>query len=140
MSSAHKAPDVTRWIGGKPKVLEIDDATLAALLARFTPLVSHEGQIWRIKTPDARRQAYTWDPERIEPVKFTPVRAMDIDHSCGYIAFFKPSIAEVLAKVAELEQFDLFPPECNAFWTDIDSVLPFNTGEAHRATTHFGTI
>lgn len=132
--------EMVRWIDGEPKIPSITDSDLEALLKRFTPLVERKNKLWRIEMPDVRRAAYTWDPKRTEKVRFRVVQAFDFDHLCGHPVMFKPSIAEVLAQTASLLEFGAIPKECNAFWTDIDSVLCYRSGTGHRATTHFGFI
>lgn len=116
-------------------VPEITDEVLAERMARFTPLVSQEGEARMIELPDPRRTAFTWDPKIVgAPVDFEELRTVETDHYCGYIAFFKPSIAEVLAQVP-----DDLPADCNAFLIRGD-VECYPEGNGHRARTIFGRV
>ncbi|PZR63208.1 MAG: hypothetical protein DI537_51950, partial [Stutzerimonas stutzeri] len=51
-------------------------------------------------------------------------------HSCGYHAFFKPSIAEVLAQMPD-------DPTITAFYLDTDSVVVLYDGEGHLCNCHW---
>lgn len=116
-------------------VPEITDERLAELDARFTPLVWRDGKLFKIERPDLRRTAFTWDPKTTEEVTdFQEVRQTTTDHYCGYHAFFKPSIAEVLAQVP-----DDLPEEANAYVLQGDiSVYPAGNGQS--VTCVFGRI
>jgi hypothetical protein len=123
------------WIQGKAFVPEISDERLADLSSRIVPLIPKDGGFWTIEPKDPRNTAYTWDPNPTKSVTFRPVRTVRTDHYCGYHAFFKPSVAEVLAQMPE----DL-DDVVNAFWIPFEDgrVQIYREGNGHRAETVFG--
>lgn len=124
------------------RVPEITDARLTELLSRFTPLyraAAHE-PVQRIVTVDPRKFAFTWADRLPDEVEFEFVGHSSTDHLCGYHAFFKPSVAEVLAQLPEE-----FEPSrgsgVNAFYIDMDEPLGiYSSGSGHRAKTIWGII
>lgn len=137
---------MVKWIEGDTNVPAISDDRLADLMGRFTTLVQiGDGTIRRRSPCDPRNIAFTWD--RADAAIGDPVTIMreverfKTDHTCGYHAFFKPSIAEVLAQITPIAD-----AEANAFYiimngdgTD-DEVEIYTSGGGHRATTVFVTI
>lgn len=123
------------WLQEKgPTVPEISNERLDELLAKFSPLIIRNGKYFKIAKCDPRRTAFTWDPALLEEVAFVPSLAVSTDHTCGYHAFFKPSLAEVLAQIP-----DVVPEEANAFCIDLDQTIGiYQSGTGHRATTQFG--
>lgn len=92
-----------------------------SLLARLTPLVKDEaGKLRTIELPNAFNQAYTWSPvlkDTVERSTLKLVARFHSLHTAGYIALFKPSLAEVLAQLPA----DL-PESACAFELVMDSV------------------
>lgn len=121
------------WIAGDPSVPSIDDDALNLKQERFRPLVKEDENLFEIESVDARATAFTWSPVTTKQVRFIPLMEVETDHYCGYHAFFKPSIAEVLAQAPEE-----LPDEANAYYIEIDSVACYESGRGHRATTIFG--
>jgi hypothetical protein len=117
-------------------VPSINEEELHRRLALFTPLYRDNGVVHRIKIPDLCVDAFTWDPDLLEAVEFTPVTTIQTHHYCAFYGFFKPSIEEVLAQVP-----DDIPEGVNAFYIDMTADLGiFREGNGHLATTIFGTI
>ena len=96
------------WI---PKVPE---DRIRELAERIKPIVrfaegeeglfrSAQGFPYGIEDVDLFTIAYTWDPKPTERivVTLTPLRDVTTYHSYGSYAFFKPSVAEVLAQIPE---------------------------------------
>lgn len=137
---------MVKWIDGDTNVPEISDDRLADLMRRFTTLVQMDDGTIRRRTPcDPRKIAFTWDRADAaigDPVTILrEVERVKTDHECGYHAFFKPSIAEVLAQITPTAE-----AEANAFYiimngdgTD-DEVEIYKSGGGHRATTVFVII
>lgn len=59
-------------------------------------------------------------------------------HSCGYHAFVKPSIAEVLANIQDNTK--LLNSDANAFYIDMNQVEIHQSGNGHILETVFGKI
>jgi hypothetical protein len=128
------------------KLPEISDEKLEKLLKDIKPVVrfskknsseaglvrDDEGDLYFIEDVDPRGIAFTWDPkptgiaERVNP---NPYRTIQTIHSYGAPAFFKPSIAEVLAQIPEEEY-----AKCVAFETDSNNGFTQDS-EYHTATT-----
>lgn len=120
--------------------LEISDAVLAERLARVTPLYLKGDRLWRFKTlPDARTTAFAWGPEDDDLILVDPrydhdeqksfddyreVSRGSTHHTCGYHAFVKPTIAEVLAQLPDDDRI-------TAFYLDLDSARILYDGEGH---------
>jgi hypothetical protein len=125
------------WIKGTARVLKIDDALLQERFAKYKPIIFKDGEYYRIDTRDTnqflRNTAFTWEPKILGKVDFTPSKMTNTDHLCGYIGFFKPSVAEVLAQLP-----DDLPAEVNAFWLDSSLVSCYDDGSGHMAITTFG--
>ena len=87
-------------------ILEISADRVAELLTRIKPLVRQGEQLCEIELPDPFKVAFTWDPVVTKPVDERELKWLKVIttyHAAGYIAFVKPSIAEVLAQIpAEL--------------------------------------
>lgn len=113
--------------------IKIDDIVLAERLKRFTPLILTGGRLWRIEDVDPRRTAFTWNPKPTTEVEAREIVATPTFHSCGYAAFFKPSISEVLAQMPD-------EPSVNAFYIDTDTVKVTRCGGGHIAKTHWVAI
>lgn len=121
---------------GDVDVPKISDEVLAERLKRFQPIVVKDGHTWAIETPDLRHTAYTWDPKLLHPVSFAPLTGLWTDHNCGYHAFFKPSIAEVLAQIPEF-----LDERANAFCIAPEQLIGiYESGSGHRAVTVFGCV
>lgn len=118
---------------------QISDKELEVLLSKYSALIRREGKFYRIKNPDPRRTAYTWDPTLLEEVQFEPMHRHDTVFPCGYHGFFKPSLAEVLCQ--RPDQIVIFP-DINAFWIDSEDeeVKVFTTGSAQLAPVIWGKI
>lgn len=136
------------WIEGKAEVPPISDELLSERLKRFTVLVQKDGELFRRTPCDPRNIAFTWEkPTEGGPVQFKEVTRTRTKHTCGYHAFFKPSLAEVLAQMPD----DV--GDANAFFiitdtfatgdkdeTDADDIQLFKDGSGHLATTVYGRI
>lgn len=124
------------WIQGHCFLPSITPAQIEALNARFTPLILTDDGYMRIAETHPTKAAFTHSAPVGRPVQFQPVKSVQTNHRCGYIAFFKPSIAEVLAQVP-----DDLPPECNAYVIHTEDLVEcYSEGDGHRATTVFGVI
>lgn len=123
------------WLKEDYVAKKISDQRLADLLKRYTPLVEDGGKFWTIEQPHPRNSAFTWDPKKLQEVDFTPLKAVPTSHSCGYHAFFKPSVAEVLAHVPEDDA-----SYGNAFCIIGDFFFIYQDGCGHRVDTTFGRI
>lgn len=80
---------------------EISDVELCQLALRIRPVVQASEGLFNIKPPnDLRKIAFTWDPtltdlaEDLEPLVEIPTF-----HIYGYVGFFKPSVAEIIAQI-----------------------------------------
>ena len=86
--------------------ISVEDAQ--ALLKKLRPIVTKDGMPFDIELPDLYNVAFTWDPKLTAPVDMTNVAVVATlytYHKTGYILFFKPSIAEVLAQLpADLDE------------------------------------
>lgn len=110
--------------------LEISDDLLEDRSRRIVPLVKKDGKLYRIEQPHLRNTAYTWEPKLLKQVEdYQELFTSKTMHSCGYHAFFKPSIAEVLA------QADVIEPWANGFYIMNEREIDMCTeGEGHIAT------
>jgi len=128
------------WIDGDDSVPEISEDRLAKLIKKIKPLIMKGDKLYRFKLPDLRRTAFTWEPKNLKMMKgeFVIKKTIKTNHSCGYHAFFKPSIAEVLAHIPE--EADISAEYGKYFYIEPGYVDIFQSGSGHRATTHFGVI
>lgn len=116
--------------------LEITDERLNELLPKIKPLkVNKEtAMLSYIEDVDPREVSYLMDTKTTEPAKgLIPFKSLVTYHSCGYKAFFKPSVAEVLAQIPE-ENVD----ETNAFFIlsdDLDIRNCLSSGRHHAVKT-----
>jgi hypothetical protein len=124
------------WIMGEPNVPKISNKLLQDRIARLTPIAVKGGKRFRMSIPDLRNQAFTWDPQLGEEVRFEVLREVHTDHTCGYHGFIKPSIAEVLAQLP-----DDLPEGVNAFSIDTKRTIGiYETGTGHCLVTEFGRV
>ena len=129
-----------QWIDGEPNVPTISDTELGVWMEEFTPLILKDGKLYTFKPVDPRTVAFTWGPKKLKNIKkkkkkFKELRVVETDHRCGYVGFFKPSIAEVLAQIpGDLSE------KANAFYIDIDTIECYNSGGGHRVRTVFGRL
>jgi hypothetical protein len=125
-----------QWTSEKfdPSLLVIADEVLAERLARVTPLILKDGRLYTFDLPDPRNTAFTWEPMNLAPVDemagYYEVVRTATQHGCGYHAFFKPSLAEVLAQMPN-------DPSINAFYLDGDSVVVLDGGAGHLCNCHW---
>jgi hypothetical protein len=115
---------------------EISDERLEELMGRVQPLVQKGGKLYRIKEVNPRNIAFTWSPELLDEVPAEKVHELlvnDTHHSCGYGAFFKPTIAECLAQHP-------VDPFANAFYLDADTIQTSPCGGGHIASCHWVRI
>lgn len=86
----------------KSRIPTLTDARLAELVSRIKPVVEFKGVKRYIEPVNPRNVAYTWDPKPADVAPaFKEVAEIQTFHTYGYIGFFKPSIAEVLAQIPE---------------------------------------
>lgn len=88
---------------------EITKEELLARYERIKPIVDIEGTKYFLREFTAEElsgQSYIWDKEndkreKVDMDLYIPMMEMDFEciHKYGYYAFFKPSIAEVLAQI-----------------------------------------
>ena len=85
------------------KIPEITDVRLTALAERIKPVYTFkEKGLYYIKPVNLRNVAYTWDPQpAIKAVGLKKCHDLTTLHAFDYYAFFKPSVAEVLAQIPE---------------------------------------
>ncbi|MDR3549135.1 MAG: hypothetical protein P4M11_12900 [Candidatus Pacebacteria bacterium] len=61
-----------------------------------------KGHLFEIKRVDLRRTSFLWNPRpRCRVDNLQPICDITTYHTFGYVGFFKPSIAEVLAQIPE---------------------------------------
>ena len=133
------------WIEGKAEVPPISDELLSERLKRFAVLVQKDGELFRRTPCDPRNIAFTWEkPTEGGPVQFKEVTRTRTKHTCGYHAFFKPSLAEVLAQmpddVGDANAFFIITDTFATGETDADDIQLFKDGSGHLATTVYGRI
>ena len=90
---------------------EITDEELKTRYKRIKPVVEIEGKKYLLREytqEELRGKSYLWDMEQdkreeIDIDEYAPLVDYDFEciHKYGYYAFFKPSIAEVLAQIPE---------------------------------------
>ncbi len=124
------------WIPGSCPRFEISDEVLAERAARIKPAITVDDalchQLYLIEDVDLRRTAFTWDPKPTQPVgEAYEIARIETSHTCGYIAMFKPSIAEVLAQIPEhlLSYAKWFRTLTG------DTVTCYADGDGHRTIT-----
>ncbi len=130
---------MTTWVDGHvPRIPRPDPDKLLRLLDWYEPLVSKEDDtFWEIKAVDPIRIAYLWDPKFIRSVEFSELYRSEAFFTCGYVANFKPTVAEVLAQIPDQV---LMLPTINRFWIDFSTVACYTQGDGHRATIAWGTV
>lgn len=94
---------VEKIAGAEKKIWipEVSNEYVFDLAKRIKPVVefSSKGKHY-IKPVDLFRIAYTWEPKPAKRAKgLKPLCDITTYHAFGYQAFFKPSIAEVLAQI-----------------------------------------
>lgn len=78
----------------------ISNALLGELVQKIKPVVQKGDSLFYIVDVDPRNIAFTWEPTfRGLATGLTPVTTIYTLHEYGAPAFFKPSIAEVLAQI-----------------------------------------
>jgi hypothetical protein len=90
----------------------ITDERLNELLSKIKPLVRNEcGQLCHInmsELKDHRTTTFSWSPKITKKVyDITVVTKLKTLHTFNYAGFFKPTIAEVLSFVAQLDEYHL---------------------------------
>lgn len=129
----------TAKVGKKVWIPEVPRSRIRELAKRIKPIVSIDHQLYYIKPVDPFRIAYTWDPEPADRATgLTPLCDITTYHSYGYVAFFKPSISEVIAQIPEehLDKVVAFritksPETCD----DLNSHCEATDAGYHVATT-----
>jgi len=122
------------WIQGHvPKIEPLFPPILDALAKLIRPCyLTDKGALIYMEVPNLTNVAFTWDPKFLkEAEEWREVGRIETYHTCGYIAFFKPSISEVLAQIPRhlLDQ-------CNAFVTlSGDMTACYSEGDGHRTVT-----
>ena len=108
----------------------IADDVLEERMARVTPLINRGGKLHSFAAVDPRNTAFNWDPKGlVEVTDYAEHSRSRTHHKCGYHAFFKPSIAEVLAQLPD-------DPEIAGFYIDEDlNIDILHDGDGHAATT-----
>ncbi len=106
----------------------ISDELIKQLSERIKPLVEHEGVLFYIEEVDPRDIAFTYSPTRTNQANsLEPVVSMPTLHVYGAPAFFKPSVAEVLAQIPagytdQVVAFQTAPnQESIDYWPQADS-------------------
>lgn len=121
------------------EIPKISNRTLKELYKQMKPVVrfglfgkklepDDRGELYYIKDPDLRGEAFTWDPEATK--KATGLKKLEdivTYHSYGYYGFFKPSIAEVVAQIPKK-----YLSKVAAFETSTDASID---GDYHATTT-----
>jgi len=122
------------WLPGHcPKIKPMFPPVLDALAKRIRPCyLTEKGALAYMIVPNLTNVAFTWGPEHLQDVEeWREVGRIETHHTCGYIGFFKPTIAEVLAQIPK-HLLD----ECNAFVTlNGDTVACYMQGDGHRSVT-----
>jgi hypothetical protein len=132
-------------------LLEISDEVLAERMARVEPLILKNDNLYRfIKRPDPRNIAFTWGPEDSNLVLVDPrteedesggLKALDCYvevgrgftyHSCGYVAFVKPTLADVYAQMPDNDRI-------TAFYLDTGSARGLHDGAGHVINVYWLT-
>lgn len=112
-------------------VPKISDERLAKLSPRIKPVVEKDGKLFYIKDVNPRTTAFTWDPTpTVEAEDLVRLTTIPTRHTFGAPAFFKPSIAEVLAQIP-LEYLD----DVVAFETLSDNLLARDIRNGWHITT-----
>lgn len=84
------------------QIPEITDERLKELMDQIKPVIEFDGAKHYIRKCHPRNEAYTWDAKKAAkapPLK--EVASIRTYHRYGHPSMFKPSIAEVLAQVAD---------------------------------------
>lgn len=132
----------------------ISNERLAELSARIKPVVrfavgeeglfpDKRGVPYFIEDVDPRKTAFTWDPKPTTQAEgLQPIRDVITYHTWAYYGFFKPSIAEVLARIPadlvdRVTAFEIVRAPETAEDFNLDRAA-FNAG-LHVATTRLYT-
>lgn len=112
--------------------LEITDERLEELLERVTPLILKNGVLWTFEAVDPRSDAFTQEPKLIDYFDGDrhEVMVTRTQHSSGYHAFFKPSLAEVLAQMPDDDRI-------TAFYLEANEITVLGQGDGHEVTCHW---
>lgn len=123
-------------------LLKISDPNLLDRRSRVLPLwLNHDGRLCSFIAPSTveamRSEVFTPDPEcreELDPEKhwYAEVCRTNAHFSCGYHAFFKPSLAEVYAQMP-------YTPIITAFYLDTKTVVALAEGNGHMCTVHWLT-
>jgi len=112
------------------------------LASKIRPIVRFEGVPYFIKPVHPFNVAFTWEVKRGPEAKhLTAVKDIRTFHSWSYYGFFKPSVAECIARIPEdlLDKVNAFeivqaPQTAADFHTDEEVSQAFNAS-FHTATT-----
>jgi hypothetical protein len=121
------------WLSGScPKIPQISDEELTQLLQKIKPVILDDEGLFFIEEVNPRNIAFTWEPKLAKQCTgLTELTRIETNHTCGYIGFFKPTIAEVLAQIPKhlLEEVDMFRTLSD------DTVGCYAEGDGHRTVT-----
>jgi hypothetical protein len=93
------AADTLAMPAGRDYIPRISPERMQSLASRISPLIRLDGALRHIR-PTSIDVAFLWNPQAAdEAEELEPLREIRTYHSFAYHAFFKPSIAEVLAQV-----------------------------------------
>lgn len=138
------------WLPGNcPPMPEITDERLSAMMENLEPVYEHEQSLWTMQPVDPRTTSIHWDPKPVRDVgRFEHLHELlriETNHKCGYVMFFKPSIAEVLSQVQDNEGLingtgyggmGRGPARYFQVLGD-DHVAAYSQGDGHRTVTIF---
>lgn len=86
--------------GPEPRIPEVSSGELGYLVKKIKPLVKKQGKLSFIAPVHPRDTAFNWSPTFTGPApKLTKVADITTYHEFAAPAFFKPSLAEVLAQI-----------------------------------------
>lgn len=111
------------------------------LLKRIKPLVRNDDGLYIVDPSDPFDQSFIWDPVYVKEVKWVyPLTSITTYHTWGHYSLFKPSAAEVIARIPEeflsfVRGFEILEmPDLKTQWTIVEAGY-------HKATTAlYGTV
>ena len=123
------------WLPGNcPKIKKLPHEELEALVTRIRPCyLDKKERLVFMEVPCLTSTAFTWSPKKLRlATEWGEVGRIETYHTCGgYIGFFKPTIAEVLAQIPQH-----LLNEVNAFVTLTgDTVACYSEADGHRTVT-----
>ena len=85
------------------KIPDVTDARIVDVLETIRPVVvNNNGTLWYVAIADPRRFSFSFDPKILYRADgLVRTRTIRTLHTFGYVGFFKPSVAEVVAQLPE---------------------------------------